>query len=204
MNVYIGVLYPEVEESKGHFQVYGEFYIPQKNIESEAQAVSEVVGLEAYDTLIGAVAVFAQRGEVEAVGDTRGEVGTEIVVAHGAEFQLYGEVAIDRLNVARELGKVVTLQIALLPRIGDIACDECYARQETEVEPVPEAQVSDNGNVKSRSKIGGGALKVTPESFVGGIFEVELRHCKTHLDSIVQQAAVEFAEIAHLGIQGER
>jgi hypothetical protein len=58
--------------------------------------------------------------------------------------------------------------------------------------------------VKSRSKIGGGALKVTPESFVGGIFEVELRHCKTHLDSIVQQAAVEFAEIAHLGIQGER
>lgn len=155
--------------------------------------------LKAYDALVGEVLVLSQRGEVEAIADAGGEVGTEVVVAHGAEFDLDGEVAVDGLDIAAGLGEVVCGEVGGLPGVGDFAGDKGDAGEDAQVEPVVEAQVADDGDMEAGGKIGGGVLQGLAEFVVLREFEVELGVGEAYLDAIVQQTGVELAEIADLG-----
>ncbi len=198
-DVDVGVFDFEVDEAEGHLEFDGEFDVGQEDVEAHAEGVAEVVGLEAYDALVGLVLVFAQGGEVEAVADAGGEVGAEVVVAHGAELDLDGEVAVDGLHIAAGLEEAVGVEVGGLPGVGYFACDEGDAGEDAEVEPVVDAQVSDDGDVEARGEVGGGVLEGLAEFVVLREFEVELGVGEAYLDAVVQQAAVELSEVADLG-----
>ena len=195
----VGVCDFEVDEAEGHLEFDGEFHVGKEDVEADSQGVAEVVRLKAYDALVGEVFVLPQRGEVEAIADTGGEVGAEVVVAHGAEFDLDGEVAVDGLDVAAGLGEVVGGEVGGLPGVGDFAGDEGDAGEDAEVEPVVEAQVADDRDMEAGGEVGGSVLQGFAQLVVLREFEVELGVGEAHLDAIVQQAGVELAEIADLG-----
>ena len=104
-NVEVRVFDLEVEEAEVHLELDGELDVAQEDVEANAQGIAEVVGLEADDALVALVFVLAQRGEVEAVANAGGEIGTEVAVAHGAELQLEGYVAVDGFDVAPAFGE---------------------------------------------------------------------------------------------------
>ena len=153
-DVDISVLHLEVEQAEGHLQLDGELDIGEKHIEAHAQGVAQVVGLEADDALVGAVEVLAQRGEVEAIAAPGGEVGAEIEVAAGAEFDFQRYVAVYRLHIAAALGEGVGAEVALFPGVADIARDDGHAGQQAQGEPVVEAEVADDGDMESRGVVG--------------------------------------------------
>lgn len=201
-DVDVGVVDFEVEEAEVHLELDGELHVAQEDVEAHAHGVAEVVGLQADDALVGAVAVFAQGGEVETVADAGGEVGTEVAPALGAEFEFQRYVAVDGFDIAPAFGQGVGVEVGGLPGIGDLAGDECDAWEEAQVEPVVEAQVADDGDVEACGIVGGDALEVLAEEGFVAVFQVEHRLCVAYLDAVVQQAGVEFAEVADLGLSG--
>ena len=200
----VGVLHFEVEEPEGHLELYGELDVAQEDVEADAHAVAQVVGLQAHDGLVGLVAVLAQRGEVEAIAGSGGEVGAEVVPAHGAELELQRYVAVDGLHVARALGEAVRGQVAVLPRVGDGACDECHAWEQAQVEPRAEAQVADDGDVEAWGVIGCHTLQRLPQRVVLAEGKVEFGLGVAHLYAVVQRASVELPEVADGALSSQR
>ena len=198
-DVDVGVLDLEVDEAEVHLELDGKLHVAQEDVEAHTQGVAEVVGLETDDALVALVLVLAQRGEVEAIADAGGEIGSEVAVAFGTELQLQGEVAVDGLDAAAPFGEGMRGEVACLPGIGYLARHQGDAGQQAQVEPVVEAQVADDGDVEACGVVGGDTLEGLAESCFVAVFEVEHRLGVAHLDAVVQQTRVELAEITHLG-----